>query len=118
MLRRLTFTFLSIQALGTLEEVAMPQNGIYHIGITALSEGLRQNSNLRILNLNDNTLTARGAAAIAKALLYLPGLRSLNFGDCLLKTKGAQFIAEALSDKHTELEVYHCIFKYKCLDWN
>lgn len=83
----------------------MPQNGIYHVGITALSEGLRQNPNLRVLNLNDNTLTARGAAAISKSLLFLPGLRSLNFGDCLLKTKGAQFIAEALTDKHTLLEV-------------
>ncbi|KAK3918721.1 Ran GTPase-activating protein 1 [Frankliniella fusca] len=92
------------KAVGTLEEVAMPQNGIYHVGITALSEGLRQNPNLRVLNLNDNTLTAKGAAAISKALLYLPGLRSLNFGDCLLKTKGAQFIAEALTEKHTQLE--------------
>ncbi|KAJ1525349.1 hypothetical protein ONE63_010167 [Megalurothrips usitatus] len=92
------------KALGTLEEVAMPQNGIYHVGITALSEGLRQNPNLRILNLNDNTLTAKGAAAISKALLFLPGLKSLNFGDCLLKTKGAQFIAEALTEKHNQLE--------------
>ncbi|XP_026293877.1 ran GTPase-activating protein 1 [Frankliniella occidentalis] len=92
------------KAVGTLEEVAMPQNGIYHVGITALSEGLQQNPNLRLLNLNDNTLTAKGAAAISKALLYLPGLRSLNFGDCLLKTKGAQFIAEALTEKHTQLE--------------
>ena len=83
----------------------MPQNGIYHKGIAALSEGLRQNSNLQVLNLNDNTLTAKGADAIANALMNLPGLRSLNFGDCLLKTKGARFIAKALAAKHTELEV-------------
>lgn len=52
----------------TLEHVAMPQNGIYHPGISALSEGFKQNPNMTVLNLNDNTIGPIGALSIADAL--------------------------------------------------
>lgn len=52
----------------TLEMVAMPQNGIYWPGITALSDGFRVNPNMKSLNLNDNTIGAKGAEALADAL--------------------------------------------------
>lgn len=55
----------------TLEEVCMPQNGIYYDGITALSEGFKMNENMRILNLNDNTIRAKGAASLAEAFFYM-----------------------------------------------
>lgn len=58
--------------VGTLEHVAMPQNGIYHPGITALSEGFRNNPNMKTLNLNDNTIGPIGAEAIAEALYSMP----------------------------------------------
>ena len=67
------------KTVGTLEEVAMPQNGIYHIGITALSEAFTHNPNLQVLNLNDNT----GAAALVSALPNIQKLQELNLGDCL-----------------------------------
>jgi len=54
------------QCMGSLEEVAMPQNGINHPGITALAEAFQHNTNLRILNLNDNTFTVTGAKSMAK----------------------------------------------------
>ena len=54
--------------IGTLEEIEMPQNGIYHVGISALSEGFKKNPNMRVLNLNDNTIGPKGAAALAEAL--------------------------------------------------
>lgn len=54
-------------ACKSLEEIAMPQNGIYHVGITALSEAFKENQNLRILNLNDNTIGAKGAEALSDA---------------------------------------------------
>lgn len=54
--------------MGSLEEIAMPQNGIYHVGITALSEAFKHNPALNHLNLNDNTIGAKGAEAIASAL--------------------------------------------------
>lgn len=71
----------------------MPQNGIYHAGITALSQAFSHNKNLKILNLNDNTITVKGAQAIADILPGLQNLKSINFGDCLLKTEGALSIA-------------------------
>lgn len=55
-------------AIQTLEHVAIPQNGIYHVGIAELSEGFRKNSNMKILNLNDNTIGQKGAMALADAL--------------------------------------------------
>ena len=82
--------------IGTLEEVAMPQNGIYHVGITALSEAFTYNKNLQVLNLNDNTRGEKGAEAIANALPSLQKLRVINFGDCLLKTKGALSLAKGI----------------------
>lgn len=49
----------------------MPQNGINHEGVRALSEGFKKNQNLKILNLNDNTVTAKGAVALAEAFEFL-----------------------------------------------
>uniref|UniRef100_A0A0A1X3E5 Ran GTPase-activating protein n=1 Tax=Zeugodacus cucurbitae TaxID=28588 RepID=A0A0A1X3E5_ZEUCU len=91
--------------LKSLEEIAMPQNSIYHVGIAALANGFRENPNLRILNLNDNTVTEKGAASLAEAFVYTPMLQDINFGDCLLKTHGAYHFAEALSENHHQLEV-------------
>ncbi|XP_044732347.1 ran GTPase-activating protein 1 [Chrysoperla carnea] len=92
------------KTIGTLEEIAMPQNGIYHVGITALSDSFTHNKNLQILNLNDNTIGPIGSTAIAKVLPQLQNLRQINFGDCLLKTQGAISIANALKNEHTKLE--------------
>lgn len=86
--------------IGTLEEIAMPQNGIYHVGVTALAESFAKNPNLRVLNLNDNTVGPKGSVSLASALRKLPKLQSLNLGDCLLKTKGAISLADAL--KHLD----------------
>lgn len=55
----------------TLEMVWMPQNGIYHQGITALSEAFKVNPNMKSLNLNDNTITAKGADSLAEALICM-----------------------------------------------
>ncbi|KAK5643027.1 hypothetical protein RI129_009194 [Pyrocoelia pectoralis] len=92
------------KTIGTLEEIAMPQNGIYHIGITALSDAFVRNKNLQIINLNDNTIGSKGARAIANALPHLQKLKTINFGDCLLKTKGAIALAKSLHNGHEELE--------------
>lgn len=43
----------------------MPQNGIYHVGVTALADAFAHNPGMRIINLSDNTLTKKGATAIA-----------------------------------------------------
>lgn len=83
----------------------MPQNGIYHDGISALSDAFLHNKNLEILNLNDNTIGPKGSQSIAKALLGLHNLKELNFGDCLLKTKGALLLADSLKAGNKNLEI-------------
>ncbi|KOC63112.1 Ran GTPase-activating protein 2 [Habropoda laboriosa] len=85
--------------LTSLEEVVMPQNGIYHQGITEIANGLSSNLGLRILNLNDNTVGFKGAQAIAKALPNFQNLEQLNLGDCLVRTQGGLILAEALRVK-------------------
>lgn len=57
---------LCSQLMGSLEEVHMPQNGINHPGVTALATAMQHNAGLRILNLNDNTFTEKGAIAMAQ----------------------------------------------------
>ena len=56
--------------MGSLEEVNMPQNGINHPGVTALATAVQHNPSLRILNLNDNTFTEKGAIAMAQLLRH------------------------------------------------
>lgn len=58
----------AFSALGTLEEVRMPQNGIRMEGIEAIVGGLRKNAGLQWLDLQDNTATEKGSRAIAKSL--------------------------------------------------
>lgn len=94
---------VAFKAMGSLEEVQMPQNGINHAGITALAEAFAANKNLRHLNLQDNTFTKVGAASMAKALPHMQNLEVLNFGDCLLRNKGALIIAKALTEAHSKL---------------
>ncbi|ELT89424.1 hypothetical protein CAPTEDRAFT_107728, partial [Capitella teleta] len=56
----------AFKAIGSLEEVRMPQNGIFHEGITALAEAFAFNPKLKILDLSDNIFTEKGASAMAK----------------------------------------------------
>ena len=95
------------KAMGSLEEVVMPQNGIYFEGLTALADAFANNPNLRHLNMNDNTFTEKGAKALADALPKLQKLEVLNLGDCLLKTEGARLIAYALRAGHTKLKEWY-----------
>lgn len=60
------FFVATTQVIGTLEEVHMPQNGINHPGITALAQAFALNPLLRVINLNDNTFTEKGAVAMAE----------------------------------------------------
>ncbi|CAG9828161.1 unnamed protein product [Diabrotica balteata] len=101
---RLNNNGLGITANRNFRRNSYASNGIYHQGISALSEAFAVNTNLQILNLNDNTIGPKGAEAIAAALVNNQKLRELNFGDCLLKTKGAMLLSDALKDSHISLE--------------
>ncbi len=60
--------WLLIQAIGTLEHVSMPQNGICKEGIMALARAFGNNPQLKVINLSDNTFTADGAIAMSKVI--------------------------------------------------
>jgi len=57
-------------------------------GITALAKCIESNPNLKKLNINDNTVTERGALAIGEALENCKNLETLDMGDCLIRNKG------------------------------
>lgn len=59
------------QAIGTLEQISMPQNGIHHPGIAALADAIAENTQLKILDLNDNTFTKKGSQSIAKVCCFV-----------------------------------------------
>jgi Ran GTPase-activating protein 1 len=65
--------------MGSLEEVRMPQNGIFHEGITALAEAFAFNPKLKILDLSDNIFTEKGAQAMAKVFVQYFLCFFLNF---------------------------------------
>jgi len=92
-------------AHGTLVEVRMPQNGIRPDGISNIVKGLAECKDLKHLDLQDNTFTAKGSIALAKVLPKWEHLTHLNLGDCLLSRKGGLAVAEGLKiGKNKKLE--------------
>ncbi|CAN8012139.1 unnamed protein product [Ixodes pacificus] len=95
--------------MGSLEELSLPQNGIFHEGVGALAKGVAANPNLHLLNLNDNIFTPEGARQMAQAsasiiaVRRLDKLEVLNFGDCLVKTAGAKALAKGLAEGSSPL---------------
>jgi Ran GTPase-activating protein 1 len=87
-----------MQEIKSLEEIHMPQNGIYVEGINALTDSFRENPNLRVLNLNDNTVSSKGCVQLSECITGLMNLKELNLGDCLIKTEGVRTLSSALSE--------------------
>ncbi|KAK0552804.1 Ran GAP Rna1 [Tilletia horrida] len=96
-----------------VQEVRMPQNGIRMEGIEEICKALSQGCpNLRILDLQDNTLVFRGSRALARAIPSWPQLEVLNLSDTLLRSRGGSLIFHALaqvkdSKLHT-LQLQYC----------
>ncbi|UNI14923.1 Ran GAP Rna1 [Purpureocillium takamizusanense] len=89
-----------------VQEVKMVQNGIRQEGISHLiSEGLSHATELRVLDLQDNTFTLMGAKALAKVAPTWTVIRELGVGDSLLSAKGGVLLADALAQgKNQKLE--------------
>jgi Ran GTPase-activating protein 1 len=90
-----------------IKEIKMVQNGIRQEGIShLLSEGLKHATDLRVLDLQDNTFTLKGAKALAKVVPGWVGIKDLGIGDSLLGAKGGVLLASALAKgKNPNLEV-------------
>lgn len=87
----------AFQAHTSLREVRMPQNGIRMEGIGAIARGLSGCAGLEVLDLQDNTATRTGTRAIVAVLPKWPALRVLNLSDCLISAKGGVALADALA---------------------
>lgn len=90
-----------------IKEIKMVQNGIRPEGIShLLSEGLNTATELKVLDLQDNTFTLPGAKALAKVVTGWASLIELGVSDCLLGAKGGVRLAEALGQgKNSKLEI-------------
>jgi Ran GTPase-activating protein (RanGAP) involved in mRNA processing and transport len=88
----------------------MPQNGIRPPGIEALTSAFVQNQNLRIIDLNDNTITL-AASQLASSIEKLPKLEMINLESSLIRTKGAIAIARAIvSHKNLQVDLIYIVF--------
>ncbi len=66
---------------------------------------MKQNPCLRILDLNDNTLTKVGGIVLGAALQTSMALQHLNLGDCLLRSNGWVPVVAALLAAAPNLKV-------------
>ncbi|KAI1079411.1 RNI-like protein [Whalleya microplaca] len=81
-----------------IKEIKMVQNGIRQEGIEQLlTEGLNHTTGLKVLDLQDNTFTIKGARALAKVISLWGDIQELGIGDSLLGPKGSVLLADALS---------------------
>lgn len=81
-----------------VKEVKMVQNGIRQDGICELLEsGLRNTKSIRILDLQDNTFTIKGARSLVKVVGGWTEVQELGIGDSLLSAKGGVLLGEALA---------------------
>jgi Ran GTPase-activating protein 1 len=82
-----------------LAEVRLYQNGIRPAGISKLIEfGLTHNKHLQVIDLQDNTITTRGATELANAVNNWEKLVEINLNDSLLKSKGSKKFVDALAN--------------------
>ena len=95
----------ALAAMGSVEVLVLPQNGIKNDGIVALAAAVTASKNLVVLNLNDNTFKRESSLAIAKALQNTCKLEVLDLGDCLVGTAGFVAIGASLgAPTHTALK--------------
>ena len=95
-----------------MRSVKMTQNGIRQEGIShLLKEGLRNCSNLEVLDMQDNTFTIKGATALAQVIGQWKSLKELGVGDDLLGARGAIKLFEQLSkNENKEVEILRLQF--------
>ncbi|KAF3989841.1 hypothetical protein FT663_03373 [Candidozyma haemuli var. vulneris] len=103
----INYLAIGLRAHKDLEAVRLYQNGIRPAGISKLLlQGLSHNSKLKVLDLQDNTITTSAAVGLATALKSWPELVELNLNDCLLKPKGSLLLVDRLheGDKRPSFE--------------
>ena len=87
--------------------IRMVQNGIRQEGITMLlKNGLKNVRGIQVLELEDNTFTAMGSKALADIVSGWADLKILNLNDCYLSARGFTMFGESLrSGENKALEI-------------
>lgn len=89
---------LGFKANPSLQEIKLYQNGIRPQGLsTLITYGLGELKELKVVDLQDNTMTLPGSMALKSVLANWPELIELNLNDCLMKPKGSLAVVGALS---------------------
>lgn len=100
-----------------LETVRLYQNGIRPAGIAKLiSQGLSKNKKLKVLDLQDNTITTTAAIPLAQSLGAWESLAELNLNDCLLKPKGSLVVMDHLGDGKVKEDFHTLKLQYNELE--
>ena len=82
-----------------VQVVKMVQNGIRPEGVGhLLSEGLYHATQIRILDLQDNTFTLKGAKELVKVVSAWTLLQELGVSDTMFTSKGGSLLFDALSN--------------------
>lgn len=86
--------------------IRMVQNGIRPDGIATLfKNGLKNVKGVQVLELEDNTFTAKGSKALADIIAKWEDLQYLNLNDCYLSSRGFIMVAESMrAGKNSKLE--------------
>lgn len=82
------------------------QNGIFAEGFPDLFNSFKENPNLRIINVEDNTIKS-SVKVLIEALPALKRLQVLKISDCLLQEKQSLKLFEALKE-HENIKVIEC----------
>jgi Ran GTPase-activating protein 1 len=90
----------------------MVQNGIRQEGIaTLLQHGLSNCTQLKTVDLQDNTFTILAAKTLSSVLPKWTDLRELAIGDCLLSGRGGRLLGATLAKgANTKIEVLRLQF--------
>lgn len=111
------FMALGLRSNKHLEDVRLYQDGIRPNGIARLiHHGLSYLHDLQVLDLDDNTFTVAGSIALADALPSWPELKILNVNDCLLKAKGSIKLLEKLAEISNKSKLQQIKLQYNELD--
>ncbi|ODV83280.1 hypothetical protein CANARDRAFT_238342 [[Candida] arabinofermentans NRRL YB-2248] len=90
---------IGLKSNSDLQEIKLYQNGIRPSGISKLINfGIGKLSNLKSLDLQDNTFTLLGSVALSNNLKNWNHLIELNINDCLLKSKGCLIFLNKLGE--------------------
>lgn len=98
------FSFKEVFVLHNLvEELSISQNGIRPEGIVSLLKGLKECSNLKKLDIQDNTFSDLGAEEFNKTFCKWKNLSYLDVSDCLIPKKNIKEIISSLIEVKQKL---------------